>query len=61
MADMKVEAHDEKGWQDKFLQRLPVAYLLLRLTMGFHMIAHGAVRFPILSQFATDTGKALPV
>ncbi len=59
MADMKVEAHDEKGRQDKFLQRnLPVAYLLLRLTMGFHMIAHGGVRLPILGQFAADTTKA---
>ena len=59
MVDMKVETHDEKGWQDKFLQRdLPVAYLLLRVTMGFHMIAHGGVRLPILGQFAADTRKA---
>ena len=35
MADMKVETHDRNEWQDKFMQRLPVAYLLLRLTMAF--------------------------
>lgn len=58
MADMKVETYDKNVWQDKFMHRLPVAYLLLRLTMGFHMIAHGAVRFPILSQFVADTRKA---
>ena len=59
MADMKVETHDGKGRQDKFLQRdFPVAYLLVRVTMGFHMIAHGGVRLPILGQFAVDTRKA---
>ena len=59
MVDMKVGTYDEKDRQDKFLQRdLPVAYLLLRLTMGIHMIAHGGVRLPILGQFAADTRKA---
>ena len=59
MADTKVETHDKKGRQDKFLQRdLPIAYLMVRVTMGFHMIAHGAVRLPILSQFAADTRKS---
>ena len=59
MVDRKVETRDEKGWQDKFLRRdLPVAYLLLRVTMGLHMIAHGGVRLPILGQFAADTRKA---
>ncbi|MBI2908338.1 MAG: DoxX family protein [Chloroflexi bacterium] len=58
MAEMKVETHDKKGWRDKFLQRdLPVAYLLVRATMGFHMIAHGGVRLPILDQFAAETVK----
>ncbi len=59
MADMKVETYDQKRWPDKFLQRdLPVAYFLLRITMGLHMIAHGGVRFPILGQFVADTRKA---
>ncbi len=59
MVDMKVGTYDKKGRQDKFLQRdLPVAYLLVRLTMGIHMIAHGGVRLPILGQFAADTRKA---
>ena len=34
---------------------LPVAYLMVRLTMGFHMFAHGGVRLPILSDFASQT------
>ena len=59
MVDTKVQTLDEKGRQDKFLRRdLPVAYLMVRVTMGFHMIAHGAVRLPILSQFAADTRKS---
>ena len=58
MIDTNVQTLEEKGRQDKFLQRdLPVAYLMVRVTMGFHMIAHGAVRLPILSQFAADTTK----
>ena len=58
MANTNVQTLEEKGRQDKFLQRdLPVAYLMVRVTMGFHMIAHGAVRLPILSQFAADTTK----
>ena len=49
---------EEKSRQDKFLQRdLPVAYLMVLATMGFHMNAHGGVRLPILSQFAADTTK----
>jgi len=59
MVDLKVGTYNENGWQDNFLQRdLPVAYLLLRLTMGIHMIVHGAVRLPILGQFASETRKA---
>jgi thiosulfate dehydrogenase (quinone) large subunit len=59
MVDTKIQTHDEKGRQDKFLRRdLPIAYLMVRITMGFHMIAHGAVRLPILSQFAVDTKKS---
>ena len=59
MVDTKIQELDEKGRQDKFLRRdLPVAYLMVRITMGFHMIAHGAVRLPILSQFAADTRKS---
>jgi len=59
MIDTKVQTLDEEGRQDKFLRRdLPVAYLMVRVTMGFHMIAHGAVRLPILSQFAADTRKS---
>jgi thiosulfate dehydrogenase [quinone] large subunit len=34
---------------------LPVAYLMVRLTMGFHMFAHGGVRLPILTEFASQT------
>jgi len=43
MVNTNVQTLDEKGRQDKFLQRdLPVAYLMVRVTMGFHMIVHGA-------------------
>ena len=59
MVDTDAQTLDEKGRRDKFLRRdLPVAYLMVRVTMGFHMIAHGAVRLPILSQFAADTRKS---
>jgi thiosulfate dehydrogenase [quinone] large subunit len=59
MVDTNVQRLDEKDRQGKFLQRdLPIAYLMVRVTMGFHMIAHGAVRLPILSQFAADTRKS---
>jgi len=47
---------DDPDWQRTLLARdLPVAYLLVRLTMGFHMVAHGGVRLPILQAFATET------
>lgn len=47
---------DDSTWRDTLLQRdLPAAYLLLRLTMGFHMFAHGGVRLPILEKFASET------
>ena len=56
---VEANGHDGKYWRDRFLGRdLPVAYLMVRITMGFHMIAHGGVRLPILSQFAADTRKA---
>ncbi|HEY5616461.1 MAG TPA: DoxX family membrane protein [Vicinamibacterales bacterium] len=43
-------------WQGTLLNRdLPAAYLMVRLTMGFHMFAHGAVRLPILTDFAGQT------
>jgi len=59
MVDTNVQTPDEKGRQSKFLQRdLPVAYLMVRATMGAHMIAHGGVRLPILSQFAAETRKS---
>lgn len=58
MVDTNVQTLDEKGRQDKFLQRdLPVGYLLVRITMGFHMIGHGAVRLVILRQFTAETIK----
>jgi thiosulfate dehydrogenase (quinone) large subunit len=58
MVDINGQPLDEKSWLDKFLWRdLPIAYLMVRATMGFHMIAHGGVRLPILSQFAADTTK----
>lgn len=47
---------DNSDWQSTLLRRdLPVAYLMVRLTMGFHMFAHGAVRLPILTDFAGQT------
>ena len=47
---------DRGDWQTTLLNRdLPVAYLMVRLTMGFHMFAHGAVRLPILADFASQT------
>ena len=47
---------DKSDWQSVLLHRdLPVAYLMVRLTMGFHMFAHGAVRLPILTEFAGQT------
>lgn len=47
---------DNGDWQSILLNRdLPVAYLMVRLTMGFHMFAHGAVRLPILTEFAGQT------
>jgi len=55
---MSAERLEDRGWHDRFLQRdLPVAYLMVRATMGFHMIAHGATRMPILSAFAAETRK----
>ena len=51
-----VAFRDDANWQTSLLGRdLPVAYLLVRLTMGFHMFAHGGVRLPILQQFAGET------
>jgi thiosulfate dehydrogenase [quinone] large subunit len=59
MVDTNVQTPEAKARQDKFLERdLPFAYLLVRITMGFHMIAHGGVRLPILSQFAAATRKS---
>ena len=47
---------DDGNWQTTLLNRdLPVAYLMVRLTMGFHMFAHGGVRLPILPDFAAQT------
>lgn len=47
---------DNSDWQSVLVNRdLPVAYLMVRLTMGFHMFAHGAVRLPILTEFAGQT------
>jgi thiosulfate dehydrogenase (quinone) large subunit len=57
MAD-STQSVGDVGWQTRFLQRdLPVAFFLVRITMGLHMIAHGGVRIPILPQFAADTVK----
>jgi thiosulfate dehydrogenase (quinone) large subunit len=45
-----------EDWRTRLLERdLPVAYLMVRLTMGFHMFAHGGVRLPILTEFASQT------
>lgn len=51
-----MRVRDDPDWQRTLLTRdLPVAYLLVRLTMGFHMVAHGGVRLPILQTFASET------
>jgi len=56
MPETKVQARDVESGQDRFVTRdLPVAYLMLRATMGLHMIAHGGVRLPILRAFAAET------
>ena len=56
MRDTDVQMPRQNSWQDRFLNRdLPMAYSLLRATMGFHMIAHGGVRLPILREFAAET------
>jgi thiosulfate dehydrogenase (quinone) large subunit len=56
MSDTNVQTSDFKSWQDRFFGRdLPVAYLMVRATMGFHMIAHGGSRFPILSEFVAES------
>jgi thiosulfate dehydrogenase (quinone) large subunit len=48
--------HEHESWQTTLLNRdLPIAYLMVRLTMGFHMFAHGGVRLPILLDFASQT------
>lgn len=58
MLDMNVQTLDATDWRERFLKRdLPVAYLMVRATMGFHMIAHGGVRLPILQAFAAETRK----
>ena len=55
---MSDRSYDARTWYDIFLQRdLPVGYLLVRATMGFHMIAHGAARMVILPAFAAETRK----
>lgn len=47
---------DPTSWKQRFFDRdLPVAYLMVRATMGFHMIAHGGSRFPILREFVAET------
>jgi thiosulfate dehydrogenase [quinone] large subunit len=47
---------ERENWQATLLDRdLPVAYLMVRLTMGFHMFAHGGSRLPILFEFASQT------
>ena len=57
MSDVQTPAGT--SWKDRFFERdLPVAYLMLRATMGTHMIAHGGTRFPILSQFVAETQEA---
>ena len=58
MLDTNVQALDTKDWRERFVKRdLPLAYLMVRATMGFHMIAHGGVRLPILREFAAETRK----
>ena len=47
----------DSRWQT-FLERdLPIGYLMVRATMGFHMIAHGQVRMVKLAAFAAETRK----
>jgi thiosulfate dehydrogenase [quinone] large subunit len=56
MSDTNIQTSDFKSWQERFFGRdLPVAYLMVRATMGFHMIAHGGSRFPILREFVAET------
>ena len=56
MSDTNAQTSDYKSWQERFFGRdLPVAYLMVRATMGFHMIAHGGTRFPILREFVAET------
>ena len=58
MLNTNTQTLDARNWQARFLTRdLPVAYLMVRATMGFHMIAHGGVRLPILPAFAAETRK----
>ena len=58
MLNTNVQTLDAKDWHERFLKRdLPVAYLMVRATMGFHMIAHGATRLLILPAFAAETRK----
>jgi thiosulfate dehydrogenase [quinone] large subunit len=46
----------DSNWQSTLLDRdLPLAYFMVRITMGFHMFAHGATRLPILAEFAGQT------
>ena len=55
MSDAIVQTPDP-SWKQRFFDRdLPVAYLMVRATMGFHMIAHGGSRFPILRKFVAET------
>jgi thiosulfate dehydrogenase [quinone] large subunit len=56
MSESNVQTPDRRSWQGRFFERdLPVAYLMLRATMGFHMIAHGGTRFPILREFVAES------
>lgn len=58
MLNTNTQTLDAKDWRERFLTRdLPVAHLAVRATMGFHMIAHGATRLPILPAFAAETRK----
>ena len=58
MLDTNVQTRDVTDWRVRFVKRdLPLAYLMVRATMGFHMIAHGGVRLPILRAFAAETRK----
>ena len=56
MLDSNVQPHTVADWRERFIRRdLPLAYLMVRATMGFHMIAHGGSRLPILRAFAAET------